>query len=178
MTIADLEAMPDDGNRYEIIEGELFVSCAPGLTHQRALGNILFLIKSYLVNRPIGEVIATPRLILSEYSGVIPDLVFFTNEARDRIISGDRLVRAPDLAIEILSPGAENIRRDRVAKRQLYGRHGVREYWMIDLENRAVEIYLLAGGALELIVTVKDDDKLSTAVLPGFTCTVAEIFKV
>src|SRR6476659_4151134 len=94
-TIADLEAMPDDGNRYELIEGELFVSCAPGLTHQRVLGNLLLLIGIYLRENPIGEIISTPGLILSQFSGVIPDLVFFTREMSGKIISGERLVAAP-----------------------------------------------------------------------------------
>ncbi len=132
MTIADWEAMPDDGNRYEIIEGELFVSCSPGLTHQRALGNILFLIRSYLLENSIGEAIFTPGLILSEYSGVIPDIVFFRHERSEEIISGERLAGPPDLVIEILSPGSENTRRDRVAKLQLYAKHRVPEYWIVD----------------------------------------------
>ncbi len=178
MTMADLEAMPDDGNRYEIIEGELFVSCAPGLTHQRVLGNILFLVRKYLEDKPIGEVLATPGLIFSDYSGVTPDVVFFTNQSRERIVSGERLNGAPDLVIEILSPGSENIRRDRVAKRQLYGKHGVLEYWMIDLEHRLVEIYRLRDKSLELIATLQDDDEIVTSALPGFSCTASEIFRL
>jgi len=96
MTIADWEAMPDDGNRYEIIEGELFASRSPGLTDQIVLGNLVFLIRSYLEQNPIGMVVFTPGLILSEYSGVIPDIVFFSHLRAGNIISGERLTGPPE----------------------------------------------------------------------------------
>jgi len=175
MTIADLEAMPDDGNRYELIEGELFVSCAPGLTHQRVLGNILFLVNLYLRENPIGEVISTPGLILSEFSGVIPDLVFFTREMGKQIISGERLVAAPAIVVEILSPGSENTRRDRVAKRQLYAKHGVAEYWIVDFANRTVEV--LTGEALAIETELKGEDLLTSSCLPGFSSSIDAVFE-
>ena len=79
LTIADWDAMPyGDGNRYEIIEGELFVSCSPGLTHQIVLTNLIVQIGNFLNNNPIGTFVPSPGVILSNYSGVIPDLVFFT----------------------------------------------------------------------------------------------------
>jgi Uma2 family endonuclease len=177
MTIDDLEAMPDDGNRYEIIEGELFVSRSPGLTHQIVSDNIVVLIRNFLELHPLGIAVSTPGLILSQYSGVIPDIVYFSNESRERVVSGERLTSAPDLVIEILSRGNENIRRDRVAKRQLYGKHGVREYWIVDRHLRLVEINTLQGNSLELTATLKDGDDVSTPVLPGFSCLVTEIFK-
>jgi Uma2 family endonuclease len=178
MTIADLEAMPDDGNRYEIIEGELFVSRAPGLTHQIVSDNIVFLVRNYLELNPIGVVVSTPGLILSDYSGVIPDIVFFSNKTREKIVSGERLISAPDLLIEILSAGSENIRRDRVAKRQLYAKHAVPEYWLVDHDQRVVEIYLLRAASLELTATLQNDDELSTTALPGFSCATNQIFKL
>jgi Uma2 family endonuclease len=177
MTITDLEAMPEDGNRYEVIEGELFVSCAPGLTHQQVSMNISFLIRGYLESHPIGLVFATPGLILTEISGVIPDIVFFRHERSQNIISGERLTGAPDLVVEILSPGAENMRRDRIAKRQLYARHGVGEYWMADPEKLALEVYRLQSGSLELVATLKDEDELNSPFLPGFSCAIAAIFR-
>jgi Uma2 family endonuclease len=176
MTIADLEAMPDDGNRYEIIEGELFVSCAPGLTHQIVSDNIVYLIRSYLKSNPVGTVVSTIGLILTEYSGVIPDIVFFTHENYERVVSGERLTSAPDLVIEILSAGSENLRRDRVAKRRLYGKHGVPEYWMVDRDQQGVEIYRLQGESLELASTLQGNDQISTPVLPGFSCAASQIF--
>ena len=176
MTIADLEAMPDDGNRYEIIEGELFVSCAPGLTHQIVSDNIVHLIRSYLDEHPIGIVVSTPGLILTNYSGVIPDVVFFTKENYERIVSSERLVSAPDLIVEILSAGAENLRRDRVAKRQLYAKHGVSEYWMVDRDTRTIEVYRLHDSLLDLVGILKGDDPVSSPQLPGFLCSTNRVF--
>src|SRR5215203_5095093 len=162
LTIADWDAMPHgDGNRYEIIEGELFVSTSPGLTHQNVSDNLVFQL----------------RLVLSEYSGVIPDIVYFSNESRQRVISGERLMSAPDLVIEILSKGTANTRRDRVVKRQLYAKHGVPEYWIIDRQRRAIEVYRLEETLLQPAATFEYDDNLSTPVLPGFSCAVSEIFK-
>ena len=178
LTIDDWEAMPyGDGNRYEIIEGELFVSCSPGIPHQIVSDNLIVLLRNFLKQNRIGTAISTPGLILSENSGIIPDLVYFSNESQQRVRSGDRLTSAPDLVIEILSKGAENARRDRVVKRQLYAKHGVPEYWIIDCQNRAIEIYRLHGRSLELVTIFENDDEISTASLPGFSCAVSEIFE-
>jgi Uma2 family endonuclease len=178
LTIDDWEAMPHgDGNRYEIIEGELFVSCSPGLTHQIVSDNLITLIRTFLKLNRIGTAVSTPGLVLGENSGVIPDLVYFSNESQQRVRFGERLRGAPDLVIEILSKGAENTRRDRVVKRQLYANHGVPEYWIIDCQNRAVEIYRLHGRSLELDTIFENEDELSTSSLPGFTCAVSEVFE-
>ena len=177
LTVADLDLMPDDGNRYEIIEGELLVSRAPGLVHQRVSRNLLVIIADYLARHPVGEVLATPGVMFSELSGVIPDLIFISNERRNEIASGERVTGAPDLVIEILSPGAENARRDRVAKRQLYGRYGVKEYWVVDPAQQVVEIYHSQDGALDLIGSFTGEEKITSALLPGFACEAASIFR-
>lgn len=179
MTVADLDALPDDdGNRYELIEGELFVSCAPGLTHQIVSDNLVHLIRNYLDKNPIGTVVSTIGLILSEYSGVIPDIVFFRHESAQRVVSGERLTSAPELVIEILSSGSENIRRDRVDKYQLYGKYGVAEYWLVDREKQAVEVYNLHAASLKLVAVFTAGDELTTRALPGFTCVASEVFIV
>ena len=178
LTIADWDALPyGDGNRYEIIEGELFVSRSPGIPHQIVSDNLIVLLRNFLRVNRIGTAISTPGLVLSEFSGVIPDLVYFSNESRQRVRSGDRLMSAPDIVIEILSKGAENTRRDRVVKRQLYAKHSVPEYWIIDCQNRAIEIYRLHGRSLELDTIFENGDELSTYSLPGFACGVSEIFE-
>lgn len=178
LTIADWDAMPyRDGNRYEIIEGELFVSCSPGLTHQMVSDNLAFLIRSFLKTNPIGRVVSTPGLILSNYSGVIPDLVFFRREQRDKIVKDDRLHGPPALVVEILSLGSTNIRRDRVAKLQLYAKHGVPEYWIIDPRIMTLERYENQGSSLTLLETLRYEDSLSIKALPDFSCQMSEIFE-
>jgi Uma2 family endonuclease len=177
LTIADLDTMPDDGNCYEIIEGELFVSRAPSLTHQTVSMNLAVNIKNYLFQNQIGQLWATPGVIFSELSGVIPDLVFISNERQPEIAFGERITGAPDLVIEIVSPGAENERRDRIVKRQLYGKYGVQEYWVVDPYKRTIEVYAFEGQTLKLKATYKEENELVSSVLPGFTCKVENIFR-
>jgi Uma2 family endonuclease len=178
LTIADWDAMPyGDGNRYELIEGELFVSCSPGLTHERVLFKLILLIGNFLETDPIGEAVANMGVILSDISGVIPDLLVFLNEQRDTIITKDRLMGPPALVIEILSPGSANIRRDRITKLQLYSTHGVAEYWIVDPQNESLERYVRQGPHLALLEVLNNDDILSTTNLPGFSCKLSEIFK-
>ncbi|HYV82930.1 MAG TPA: Uma2 family endonuclease [Pyrinomonadaceae bacterium] len=178
LTIADWEAMPHgDGNRYEIIEGERFVSRSPGLTHERVLFKLILLIGKYLEASPVGEAVANVGVILSNISAVIPDLIVFLNEQSETIISNDRLKGPPALVIEILSPGPVNIQRDRLTKLQLYDKHGVSEYWIVDPPNMSLERYVRQGTSLVLLERLENEDILSTTTLPGFSCKVSEIFR-
>ena len=176
MTVTDLDIMPDDGNRYEIIEGEVFASRAPNLRHQGISGNLLVSIKNYLTQNPIGEIWATPGVIFSEISAVIPDLVYISNERMSAIASGERVTGAPDLAIEILSWGSENERRDRIFKSQLYAKYGVSEYWIVDPEKLAIEIYTLDKKNFKLLAAYGEGDEIMSNLLPGFRCKVRSIF--
>ena len=178
LTIADLDLMPEDGNRYEIIGGELFVSRAPGLTHQLIVTNIIVKVRAFLDQNPIGIVAPGPGVIFDEYNGVIPDIVFLSNERRAEIASGERINGAPDLVIEILSPGVANQRRDRVVKSQLYGRYGVREYWIVNPAERSIEVYLARDETLVLDQTFAGEVELTSAVLPGLRCALPSIFTV
>jgi len=108
LTVADLEATPDDGKRHELIEGQLYVSDSAYYLHQTILGRIFVPIILYLAEHPIGEIVPGIGVIFDDFSGVIPDLVFFTRERKGYILAGARLIGAPDIAIEILSPGASN----------------------------------------------------------------------
>jgi Uma2 family endonuclease len=176
LTIADLDTLPDDGNLYELFEGELFVSRAPSISHQRVLGNLHAILRDYLAQRPIGEVLLTPGVIFDEFNSAIPDAVFLSHQRISEIISGERIVGAPELVIEIVSPGKENARRDREVKRQVYGKHGVKEYWIADPFNRSLEIYHLKRHNLALAETLMDEDDLTSSVLPEFKCKVSQIF--
>ena len=175
LTIADIDSMPEDGNRYELIEGELFVSRAPSLIHQGIVRNVLVLFAQYLRENPVGEIFPGPGVIFSDFSGVIPDLVYFSYERGKEIATGDRITGAPELIIEVLSPGTENRRRDEHAKRQLYKKYGVKEYWILDPQRMTVQIFRTAR--LKLTATLGVRDVLSTPLLPGFPCSVKEIFQ-
>jgi len=178
LTIEDLDACPDDGNRYELVGGELFVSRAPGIPHQRILHNLQFEFELYLKRNPIGILVPGTGAVFSDYDAVIPDVVFVRHERWADVVSGPRVTGAPDIVVEILSPGAENRRRDLSVKRQLYAKYGIAEYWIVDSENRSVEIYRLVGPSLEKIATLIDDDAITSPILPDFLLKVSVVFNL
>lgn len=177
MTVDDLSLLPDDGNRYELIGGELLVSTAPGLTHQRISGKLFGALWTYFAQHQIGEVLATPGVVFDIHNAVIPDLVVVLDERRDAITAGERFIGAPNIVIEIVSPGIENTRRDRIMKRQVYGKFGVDEYWVVDPSSQTVEVYTLRAGVLELTATLTHSDTLTSPVLPDFAYVVRDIFR-
>jgi Uma2 family endonuclease len=176
LTVADLDACPDDNNRYELIEGELFVSRAPGLSHQRVLHNLQIAFADYLKTNPIGIIVPGPGMILSDYDAVIPDICFVRNERWDEVVTGEKFTRAVDLVIEIISPGKENRNRDLTVKRQLYAKYGVKEYWIVDSENLSVLIFRLQEQTLEEIVVLSADEEIISPLLPEFQLQVKAIF--
>lgn len=177
ITVDDLDALPDDGNKYELIEGEIYMSRAPSLAHQIAIQNMLMAIGSYLLRNPIGIVVPGPGVIFDQYNGVIPDIVYISHERRAEVASGDRLTGAPDLAIEVTSPGAENEKRDRKLKRRLYGRFRVKEYWITDPVAESVEVCFLRKRGLELVAACIGEDEIISSVLPDFRLKATEVFK-
>ncbi len=179
LTVADLDAYPDDdGNRYELIGGELFVSCAPGISHQRVLHNLQVELALYLREHPIGIVVPGAGAILSDYDAVIPDIAFVRHERWDQVVTDQKFTSAVDLVIEVLSPGAANRRRDLTSKRRLYGKYGVEEYWIVDIENLAVLIFRLKGPMLEEIATLAGEDELTSPLLPSFQVKAKTIFNI
>ena len=179
LTVADLDVFPDDdGNRYELIGGELFVSRAPGLSHQFVLQNLLMELGLYLRANPIGRLVPGAGAIFSDYDAVIPDLAFVRNERWDQVVTGEKFTGALDLVVEILSPGTQNRQRDLSAKRRLYGKYGVQEYWIVDIENREVLVFRLQGPALEQTTTLKGDEEISSPLLPDFQLQVSALFNI
>lgn len=176
MTVDDLEAIPEDGNLYELIGGEIFMSCAPGITHQRVLLNLIIKCSSYLAQNPVGELLPGPGVIFDKHNSVIPDLVFVSNAQRSKLIGQERLTWAPDLAIEILSPGAENERRDLKLKAEMYFSFGVREYWIVNPQNQTARI-LRGESSFETLILGAGDEISSPGILPGFSLKVGSIFE-
>jgi Uma2 family endonuclease len=177
LTNADIESMPDDGNRYELIDGELYVSSSPSFFHQKILMNIGYAFRDYLREHPIGTIVPGVGVVFDDYNGVIPDLVFATNERMSKALASGRFRAAPEIVIEILSPGGSNERRDRQVKRSLYAARGVDEYWIVDPENRSVEIHRRnAAGDLVFETSVRQGDQLTCGLLPGFSVPVDTLF--
>jgi Uma2 family endonuclease len=176
-TLAEIEALPDDEwTRYEIVDGELFVSRAAGNPHQLTVNECA--VELTLWNRRVGQgfVLPGPGLVFSESDAVIPDIVWVSRERLAAIERDDRLHAAPELVVEVLSPGAANERRDRETKLGLYSRRGVDEYWILDWQAQTVEVYRRQEGQLQLVATLGAQDTLSSPLLLGFSVAVARLF--
>jgi Uma2 family endonuclease len=177
-TSADLDRLPAiEGIRYEIIDGDLFVSKQPHWHHQYASDEALTELKLWNRETGLGMVISVPGLVFSDDNDVVPD-VAWVSLARLAAITdaAGHLTEAPELVVEVVSPGRENERRDRVVKLALYARRGVAEYWIVDWQRRQVEVYRRAGDALALAETLTEDAVLTTELLPGFALPITRLW--
>jgi Uma2 family endonuclease len=176
-TSADLDVLPDDGKRYEIIDGELFVSKQPHWDHQFASGRLFRYLDEWNEQTGAGVVNGAPGVIFGDNDDVAPDVVWLSNERLATALGPDgKLHAAPELAIEILSPGSENVRRDRDAKLKLYSVRGVHEYWIVDWRQRQVDVYRREQATLRLVQTLYDQDELRSPLLPGFSLPVKQLW--
>jgi Uma2 family endonuclease len=164
----------DDSCRYELIGGEIIVSTAPRYIHQLLATRIVLEFGDYLKKNPIGNILTTPGLILSEFDGVIPDLIFISHERRDEILNEEdgKFHGAPEIVIEILSPGRVNARRDLQIKRELYEIFAVPEYWVIKPEQKEIEVFRI--GEDERIYS--ENDVLKSTLLPKFKLKIKNLF--
>ncbi len=176
-TSADLELFPEDGNRYEIIDGELFVTRAPHWRHQRTCGNLHYALQTWSSSTGLGYVAMSAGVIFGDNDDVIPDVVWVSKDRYNSLIDqAGHLLGAPELVIEVLSAGRENERRDRKLKLKLYSSRGVLEYWIADWQNQQLEVYRREDGVLKLQMTLYATDSLTSPLLPEFICPLAQIF--
>jgi Uma2 family endonuclease len=165
VSYADLERWPEDGRRYELYDGEVFEIPSPILLHQFVLGR-LYLALSAHVQAHGGSVFFAPLdIVLTDFDVVQPDVLLFM-PAREHLLHMRQVTRhAPDLAIEILSPGTA--RNDRGRKLRLFERHGLKEYWLVDPEGPSIEVYRLAEGRLSLKAIARDRERVDSPLLPA-----------
>jgi Uma2 family endonuclease len=176
-TLPDLELLPDDGSRYEIIDGELYVSKQPDMQHQIVCTKIASLLYLWSEQSQLGLAISTPGIIFTNDNAVVPDVVWISNERYATALQADgKFHSCPELVIEVLSPGSENNRRDREIKLKLYSRRGAKEYWIVSWQERSLEVYRRQEGLLELDMTLDETDTLQSPLLPGFTCQIGQLF--
>lgn len=144
LTYQHLLGLPEDLLRHELIDGEHYVTPAPNLKHQRVVMNLSWLVRGYLEERPIGEVLSAPfDIVLSDFDVVEPDVLYISRERLERHLNDRYMSAAPDLVIEVLSPSTR--RRDEGVKHRLYERYGVLEYWRIDPVSDGVKVFQVSG---------------------------------
>jgi Uma2 family endonuclease len=175
---SDLLALPEDGKRHELIDGEHYVSASPTLRHQVVLRNLVAAIWGFVGPRRLGEVFFAPAdVFLSEYDVVVPDLLYVR---RERLaILEERFVRgAPDLGVEVLSPSTRRI--DLRVKRLAYRKFGFGEYWIVDPAAETVAAFRGEGDWLEPVARMSRADgpqTLTSPLFPGLVLTHEQIFE-
>ncbi len=178
-TYEDYKSLPEsETKRYELLEGELVMVPSPTEYHQRISGNLEFILRQFVRERDLGRVYDAPLDVVlgegEEREVVQPD-IFFISKERSRIIAEEEIRGAPDLVVEIISPGTAE--RDRTYKKTLYARHGVREYWIVDPDAKTVEVFSLGERGFELIRTYKSGEVLNSPLLEGLEVPLEEVFR-
>jgi Uma2 family endonuclease len=158
LTYRDYAALPDDGRRHEIHEGELSVTPAPNPRHQDIVLNVATVLRAHVAEHGLGKVFVAPvDVILSDTTIVQPDVVYVATD-RLALISGRGIEGAPTLVLEVLSPATAS--NDRHTKMQLYARHGVPWYWIVDPDARTLDAYALRGAVYDLTAPASGGDSL------------------
>ena len=176
LTYDDYCQIPDDGNRYEVIDGVLHMSPSPIVRHQLILSNLSGLLWNWTRDTKVGTLLFAPMdVVLSEHNVVQPDILF-VSQKRASIIEEKNLQGAPDLLIEILSEG--NRRHDEVRKRVLYESFGVLEYWIVDPVLETIKVYRLEKAQFIRVAewSLEAGDVITSPLLPKFECRLEDVF--
>lgn len=165
MTVDDRRHLPDDNNRYELINGELTVSAAPKWDHQVVSRALFRAFDAAAVASNAGEVMFAPvDVIFNQYTAVEPDLLFILSNRVETLIVDGVVQGAPDIVVEVISPSSRFI--DRVRKFGLYASMGVTEYWIADPESRELVVHSLIAERYETVAPNRDGT-IGSRVLPG-----------
>jgi Uma2 family endonuclease len=174
LTYEDYVLLPNDGKRYEILEGELAVTPASSTKHQSASANLFKLLSKHIDERDLGKLFYAPvDLILDSSTILQPDLLFIFS-AHQHIITEKAIEGVPDLVVEILSP--TTTRTDRVTKAQLYARHSIPAYWIVDPEVENIEIYLLERDVFRLAATLQGATPTPAPPFKGLGIAAKDVF--
>ncbi|MGD0222780.1 MAG: Uma2 family endonuclease [Terriglobia bacterium] len=159
--------LPNNGRRYEIIDGELFVTPSPRRAHQRVVSQLSRVLGNSVEEMGCGEVYVAPfDVVFSLHDVVEPDILYVSKE-RASVLTDKNVQGAPDLVVEVLSETTAEI--DRTTKLKLYARYGVQEYWLIDPEACTAEVYRRKGRGFSRVASLQATDMLTTPLLPGFS---------
>jgi Uma2 family endonuclease len=175
LTYEDYAALPDDGKRYELHEGELSVTPSPNMRHQEIIGNLYLILAPYVRASGRGKIFLSPfDCIMTNITVVEPDLVY-VDEVRQRLLSRRALEGSPTLAIEVLSPYSISI--DRRRKLALYAAHDVTWYWIVDPDARTIEAYRLEAGAYRLDAKLESDQPRALPPFPDLSLDPAAVWQ-
>jgi Uma2 family endonuclease len=170
----DIWDTPEDGNRYEVIDGELYVTPPPLEPHQKGSTNLVGYIWRYVHERRLGTVYSAPfGVVLDDENGVQPDIVYVSRE-REGLIAERGLEGAPDLVVEILSRSTQA--RDRGVKMKRYATSGIPHYWIVDPRGRALEAYRLVEQGYELTGRFGPGSTFHPQLFPGLEIPIDDLW--
>jgi Uma2 family endonuclease len=173
-TYADYAALPEDGKRYEIIQGVLYMSPSPNSFHQEANALFVHYLIVHIKQTGLGRVFPAPYDVELAPGNVLqPDVTVVLKANEERIKPG-KLVGAPDLVVEIASPGTASY--DRREKQDAYASAGVPEYWIADPAAKTIEVLVLEQGAYKQKGVFEDQNLLQSQILPELPIKVAQFF--
>ncbi|MCL0069761.1 Uma2 family endonuclease [Dehalococcoidia bacterium] len=174
-TERDYFTLPDTNRYIELSEGGLVMPPHPTDRHQAAILELAVRLRTFVLDRNLGLVRIAP-LPVRLWPGKIrePDIFFLSKEHADR--AGEKVYGVPDLVMEVLSPGTEQV--DRGEKYFEYARAGVREYWMVDPDEQTIEVYILRGNVYQLRERFKAGELVRSELLSGFETNVSEVFQL
>jgi Uma2 family endonuclease len=174
MTYEQYRLLPEDGKRYELIDGELLMTPSPSPRHQRVVKALAFQLSSFVESNGFGEVFFAPLDAVFDDENVLEPDILFNSRERAGIVGEHAVHGSPDLVVEVLSPSSfyHDLRR----KLKIYSQFGVQEYWIADPEEQTLALYTRAGDHLELARQFSCHEIFESPLLPGFRLAVQSIF--
>jgi len=173
-TYADYAAIREDGHRYEIVNGVLYMAPSPSLGHQAIAGEIFAYLRNFVQMAGLGRVFVAPTDVELSYKNVVqPDVFVVLNEHLDRM-AGSRLIGAPDLVVEIASPSTA--RHDLREKQDAYARAGVLEYWIVTPGEQVVEVLVLEDSLYRSLGVFHGHAILPSGIVPDLPVKVEQFF--
>jgi Uma2 family endonuclease len=170
---SDIWDAPDNGKKYEVIDGDLYVSPAPDWIHQEQLSNLHYFVKDWVRRFRLGRIVTAPTgVVLDDENGVEPDLLFIS-QGRAHIIQRRGVFGSPDLIVEVLSPSTES--RDRGIKLRRYAAAGVPHYWILDTDGPRIEERVLGEDGYRLVGTSGSGEVFRPSLFPGLEIPLDEL---
>lgn len=175
ITVAELFEMElEEGYYYELLNGHIVKKQAPSPMHQEAVSNINWFLNNFIREKDLGKVYTSPiDVFFDKYNNTQPDILFIKKE-RLFIVTEHGIEGHPDLIVEVLSPST--YRNDRVGKMQLYCEFGVSEYWIVDPNNKAIEVYSLENNAYKMAFIAVETGEITSNILTDFKMDIEKIF--
>ena len=174
MNYDQLCLLPEDGNQYELFDGELVMTPSPRAHHQDIVVKLTTRLAAYIEPNSLGKVYVAPLdTIMDEYTVVQPDILFVSRERVAEVVK-ERIEGAPDLVVEVLSPST--FHKDLRRKMRVYSQFGVKEYWIVDPEEQTLALYHRSGEKLQMSRQFSSDETFQSPLFPGFEFEVRNIF--